>query len=320
MTGGILMRQTENYKWDLQEGTDEIDIEGLNEIFEAADAELAGKADAQTTNGGFKAGQGATVDSDGAAMGKFAYANRGFGGGFAAAAGMGAAAGLNAKTSDGIAAGMNAKTEDEDGNAIDAVQLGTGTNPNEKTFQVYTFQMMDEDGQIPRDRITAALSAYGLSRSGTVLFVNAGTISYSGTIELTPSGGNPGDMPIQLGYASIKGMQENASRAAWSGTPNYNGTLKPGIYNIRSSVQWDTGMTLPGELSHLYEGWANNEEELTLIYDGRNYFLIYTKADTENTEVVTLKVFWARNAGEVIYGWSMVYETQTYSVNVGGSQ
>ena len=40
MTGGILMRQTENYKWKLQEGTDEIDIEGLNEIFEAADAEL----------------------------------------------------------------------------------------------------------------------------------------------------------------------------------------------------------------------------------------------------------------------------------------
>lgn len=147
------MRQTENYKWDLQEGTDEIDIEGLNEIFEAADAELAGKADAQT-------------------------------------------------------------------------------------------------------------------------------------------------------------VQENASRAAWSGVPESGLDVHPGIYNIKSSKEWPAGLTLPDELSHLYEGWADTEEELTLISDGCNYFLIYTKYINGGPYRVQVKKFWFRNTGDALYGWVQIFDTE----------
>ena len=44
-------------------------------------------------------------------------------------------------------------TVDSSGNAIDAVQLGTGTNNTPKTLQVYGYQLMKTDGTIPSDRI-----------------------------------------------------------------------------------------------------------------------------------------------------------------------
>ena len=34
------MRQSKNYKWDLTEGGDEINVEDLNTVFEAVDAKL----------------------------------------------------------------------------------------------------------------------------------------------------------------------------------------------------------------------------------------------------------------------------------------
>ena len=36
---------------------------------------------------------------------------------------------------------------------IDAIQLGTGTNAVEKSFQVYEYQLMNADGYIPSERI-----------------------------------------------------------------------------------------------------------------------------------------------------------------------
>ena len=144
----------------------------------------------KTSNGGFAAGNGASATSGGAvgsnasatsggAVGHNASATSGgavgkgaeeIGGGFAgginASATLGGAVGYNAsatigggavgsnaKTSAGFAGGSNAKTQDSSGDGIDAIQLGRGTNSTEKTLQVYEYQLMDADGNIPSERL-----------------------------------------------------------------------------------------------------------------------------------------------------------------------
>ena len=72
------------------------------------------------------------------------------------ASGSGGALGQNAITSIGGALGYNAKTTNSSGTAIDAIQLGTGTNQKEKTLQVYTYQLLDALGVIPDARISTA--------------------------------------------------------------------------------------------------------------------------------------------------------------------
>lgn len=93
------------------------------------------KADAINNYGGFNSG-------------KYSYANRGGAIGYNAATGHGAAVGENAKTSNGAALGQNAKTADENANAIDAIQLGTGTNNTPKTMQVYNKRIVEADGSL----------------------------------------------------------------------------------------------------------------------------------------------------------------------------
>lgn len=70
--------------------------------------------------------------------------------------GDGGAVGVGSSTSNGFAGGKNAKTEQNingDSILIDAVQLGTGTNPNPKTVQVYDFPLLDANGKIPSERL-----------------------------------------------------------------------------------------------------------------------------------------------------------------------
>lgn len=107
-------------------------------------------ANTETKLGGFKGGRMATA-THGGAVGNKASASRG------------GAVGAGAKTSSGFAGGMAAKTQNETGEAIDAIQLGTGTNPNEKTLQVYHYQLMDKEGMIPANRFPRAdIDTYGV--------------------------------------------------------------------------------------------------------------------------------------------------------------
>ena len=62
-----------------------------------------------------------------------------------------------ANSKGGFEAGANARCITEDGTIIDAVQLGKGENHNTRTFQVYDYQMMDADGNIPEDRMKKGL-------------------------------------------------------------------------------------------------------------------------------------------------------------------
>lgn len=65
----------------------------------------------------------------------------------------GFAGGYYTTTSTGAALGKNAKAMDAEGNPIDAIQLGTGTNSVEKTMQVYDYPLLDAGGKIVTDRL-----------------------------------------------------------------------------------------------------------------------------------------------------------------------
>ena len=112
------------------------------------------KADSHNVDGGFTGGSSASTDTGGA-IGNEASSNSGGGavGNRASASDGGGAVGESSETSSGFAGGYNAKTVNSDDTAIDAIQLGTGTNSNEKTLQVYSYQLMDVDGQIPTERM-----------------------------------------------------------------------------------------------------------------------------------------------------------------------
>lgn len=140
---------------------------------------LGGKVDKQGTSGGFAGGRSANCTGGGAALGEETNAAGGGSiGGYAqttdggsvgasaqsmaggavgqnAQAADGGAVGSGAKTSHGFAGGKNAKTQaaQQPYTAIDAVQLGTGTNTAAGSLQVYNYPLMAADGTIPDARM-----------------------------------------------------------------------------------------------------------------------------------------------------------------------
>lgn len=91
---------------------------------------------------------------NGGAVGYLAYAANGGGSvGSNANSDAGGAVGANAKAGTGFAGGSGAKAVDSSNNGIDAIQLGTGTNNTPKTLQVYSYQLLDEEGKIPNARL-----------------------------------------------------------------------------------------------------------------------------------------------------------------------
>ena len=154
--------------------------------------EIGKKADAKTEKGGFIGGIEA-VTTSGGAIGYKAITNSGGAVGNNAKSKQGGAAGINTQTEDGGAVGGGAKSylggavgyytqtsnggsigynaksgngfsggfgakvsTDSNGNYIDAIQLGQGTNSNPKSLQVYDYTMMNADGTIPEERLTKA--------------------------------------------------------------------------------------------------------------------------------------------------------------------
>ena len=98
----------------------------------AQQAALDAKANKETGSGGFAGGHNAMVLGGGAAVGN------------------------GASTSDGFAGGKGAVTavaQYEQTYSIDAIQLGTGWNQEEKTLQIYDHQLLDAQGHIPDARM-----------------------------------------------------------------------------------------------------------------------------------------------------------------------
>ncbi len=138
-------------------------------------AELNKKANKANNFGGFNGGQSSqatqggavgynSTATDGGAVGVNAFTQDGGAVGMSAHAKNGGAVGQGSETTnggavgesavagDGFAGGKNAQATKND-EPIDAVQLGTGVNQNQKTLQVYSYQLMDSTGHIPNDRM-----------------------------------------------------------------------------------------------------------------------------------------------------------------------
>ena len=81
---------------------------------------------------------------------------------------QGGAIGKHAITSTGFAGGLSAQTVDSNGDGIDAIQLGTGTNTQTKTLQVY------DDNIYNADTHTLTVQNFTL---------NGGTISYDSSTD-----------------------------------------------------------------------------------------------------------------------------------------
>lgn len=104
-------------------------------------------------------GGGVSVGSGGAVGGNAKAGSGGAVGGYAEAD-TGGAIGFSARTGRGFAGGYSAKTLDASDNLIDAIQLGYGTNPNAKTLQVYTYQLMNANGLVPSERLPIIEGTY----------------------------------------------------------------------------------------------------------------------------------------------------------------
>ncbi|MCI9626538.1 MAG: hypothetical protein HFI90_07120, partial [Clostridia bacterium] len=126
------------------------------------------KANRQTEHGGFAGGEQSNA-GDGGAIGLGADSSGGFAGGAVSSTSNGGAIGMEAKTGDGFAGGMYAKTMNAQGNGIDAIQLGTGTNTAPKTLQVYEYQLLDQNGKIPTERLLNAAGGYEVGDMLTTL-------------------------------------------------------------------------------------------------------------------------------------------------------
>lgn len=102
---------------------------------------------ASSGDGGGAVGYGAVTETGGA-VGSNAYTDNGGAVGYNAYSLYGGAVGYNAKSGSGFAGGSSAQVyyDSSVNQYIDAIQLGTGTNNNEQTLQVYDYQVTEYNG------------------------------------------------------------------------------------------------------------------------------------------------------------------------------
>nr|DAH52248.1 MAG TPA: hypothetical protein [Caudoviricetes sp.] len=181
---------------------------------------------AESTYGGGAVGRNAKANEGSAAVGDGANANYG-----AAAVGCGsiainggAAIGYSAEAGSGFSGGKNAKvSKGSNGQYKDAIQLGTGTNENEKTLQVYDYQLMDKNGKIPEERlkpITADKIADGVIPTKVS--------------ELENDSGYLNEHQSLAGYATAK-YADNAAAGAKSAAKSYTDTKSAAALNAAKS-------------------------------------------------------------------------------------
>lgn len=122
-------------------------------------------------------GRNATADNGGA-VGANADGGDGFAGGQNSKCTWGGAVGYGTNTTIGFAGGQMAKAQDADGNGINAIQLGQGTNSDPKSLQIYTYKLMTAEGKVPDERLNDTVLF-----SEDVLILDGGTSTVTTTTE-----------------------------------------------------------------------------------------------------------------------------------------
>jgi len=168
----------------------------------------AGLAKGTTQDGGIALGQGSSAGDGGASFGLNSSSTSGGGavgrnsladgggaiGDNASTDTGGGAVGLNAVTSAGFAGGANARAIDGT-TAIDAIQLGAGTNATANTLQIYGNRLLNADGSIPPERVTRPLQVGIPGTTHTLALTNEGQI-------LASQSGDPTEFSIPLNSAA----------------------------------------------------------------------------------------------------------------------
>ena len=220
------------------------------------------KADFKNSSNGFNAGNNSSATDGGVAIGNYAStasggaigseaeSKNGFAGGYhAKATGMGAAVGANthayhgaaagsgAQAGNGFAGGLNAKCGTAPNGAdIDCIQLGEGTNGNEKTLQIYGYQLLDKDGHIPAERIEEISVAANASYSTATL---DGSINITRDVDQSPQYGY-WDIELSLPKITISGLLGDIVLPAQSGfSPGDSEGEDSNVYAIYHKGQYD---------------------------------------------------------------------------------
>ena len=195
-------------------------------------------------SGGFQAGTGASATYGGAigyganatyggAVGRNASATSGgavgseanatYGGavGVAASATTGGAIGQSASATNGFAGGYSAKAT-----ANGAVQLGQGTNNNANTLKFRDYQIVDANGNIPVERLSANSPVRSVNgKAGAV------TLSASDVGAATAAQGAKADSAAQLNKAQTWTQEQrfNAGFTALNGNFSFSDTTNIGM-------------------------------------------------------------------------------------------
>lgn len=178
--------------------------------------------DASSTSGG-AVGEGAKEISGGGAVGQAAYTTMGGAVGVGATATKGGAVGSSTVSGNGFAGGNFARAMRATGEGIDAIQLGMGTNPNEKTLQIYDYPLLDAKGVIPSDRLPIyrgsyqGAGAYGTNAPNTITFPvkpNAVVISHPSSIKINTTDYYCVTLPMvygcSMGFISLSSSDREA--------------------------------------------------------------------------------------------------------------
>ena len=183
-----------------------------------------------SANTGGAVGSGASTTTSGGAVGNNASATSGGAIGSDASTTTGGAVGWNAKTSTGFAGGYNAKTQDSSGDGIDAIQLGTGTNSTAKTLQVYDYQLMTADGNIPSDRLKNSNGGFAAGDGASTTFGGAVGLGASAA-----SGGAVGN-GASATYGGAVGLDASATYGGAVGNNAKTGNGFAGGYNAKTQT------------------------------------------------------------------------------------
>ena len=264
-------------------------------------------SEAKSENGGAVGAKTSAIN--GGAIGYWATTKSGGSVGMDTQSTAGGAVGNGAIAGDGFSGGYEAwVTKDSNDEYIDAIQLGTGTNENPKTLQIYDYQLMDANGVVPTERLPQSSQGFKL--------IKTQNISWNFT--------STGQMKKQEQITGIDFTSYDQYKIIFKGTMNYTQTAS-GTSNLYlgytpteapagnttgaiSSVEFKSPVNVP--ISVNFKG-----EEITITKKrGTSYSYSSTGTLTDNSTTLSSSIAWTTDKL-----WFWLYTAAQANISVSGT-